>query len=72
MRRNRRGEVDAILLDLGMSSMQVDSSRGFSFRPEFDGELDMRMSPDAKLTAKEVVNTYSEPHLASIFHKVSW
>ena len=33
------GSVDAILLDLGMSSMQVDSTRGFSFRPEFDGDL---------------------------------
>lgn len=64
------GEADAVLLDLGMSSMQVDSTRGFSFRPEFDGELDMRMSPQTSITAKEVINSYSEAHLASIFHKL--
>lgn len=35
----RCGSVDAILFDLGMSSMQIDSDRGFSFRSEYDGEL---------------------------------
>ena len=57
--------VDGILLDLGMSSMQVDTAaRGFSFRQQ--GPLDMRMDPSGKLTAAEVVNSYSEPDLARI------
>lgn len=57
--------VDGILLDLGMSSMQVDTAaRGFSFRN--DGPLDMRMDPTQKLTAAEIVNSYAEADLVRI------
>lgn len=60
-----REGVDGLLLDLGMSSMQVDdASRGFSFRRE--GPLDMRMDPDAPLTAAEVVNTYDVDDLTRV------
>jgi len=58
-------EVDGILLDLGMSNPQIQSSgRGFSFLK--DEPLDMRMDPDLKLTAKDVVNTYKEKELARL------
>jgi len=57
--------VDGILLDLGVSSYQLDTpERGFSFHA--DAPLDMRMDQSAKLTAKEVVNTYSQEELARI------
>jgi 16S rRNA (cytosine1402-N4)-methyltransferase len=57
--------VDGIVIDLGMSSMQLDDpARGFSFRS--DGPLDMRMDPDQNLTAADIVNTYSEPDLTKI------
>lgn len=60
--------VDGILLDLGVSSMQLDlPERGFSFSQE--GPLDMRMSPDNSLTAEEVVNSYSEEELGNIFRE---
>lgn len=59
--------VDGVLLDLGVSSHQIDTpSRGFSYR--FNGELDMRMDQNQVLTAKEVVNTYSETDLARIIY----
>jgi 16S rRNA (cytosine1402-N4)-methyltransferase len=62
------GIVDAALLDLGISSMQVDDSqRGFSFLR--DGPLDMRMDPNAILSAEEVVNTWSEVRLGEIFRE---
>lgn len=62
------GIVDAALLDLGISSMQVDDSqRGFSFLR--DGPLDMRMDPNAILSAEEVVNTWSEVRLGQIFRE---
>ncbi len=60
---------DGILLDLGVSSFQLDDrSRGFSYLDN-NIELDMRMSLDNPLTAKTVVNTYSEKSLEEIFTK---
>ena len=56
---------DSILMDLGVSSMQLDSSdRGFSFR--FNTELDMRMDQDQSFTAKDLINTYSRKDLERI------
>ena len=58
-------EVDGILLDLGVSSYQLDErNRGFSYMGE--AELDMRMDKSQKFTAKDVVNKYSEEDLARI------
>ena len=58
--------ADGILADLGVSSHQFDQpERGFSIR--FDSELDMRMDQAGGLTAKEVVNNYSEEQLHRIF-----
>lgn len=60
------GGVDGILFDLGVSSLQLDSARrGFSFQKE--GPLDMRMDQSLKLTAKEIVNSYSAAELAQLF-----
>ncbi len=57
-------KVDGVVLDLGVSSMQIDQAdRGFSFRN--DGPLDMRMGDDG-LNAADVVNTASEAELADI------
>ena len=59
------GEFDGILLDLGLSSMELDTAeRGFSFAKE--GPLDMRFSQKNPLTAGGVVNEYSEADLARI------
>ena len=59
--------VDGVLFDLGVSSHQIDTAaRGFSYMQ--DAPLDMRMNPEAKLSAYEVVNTYSEDDLDRIFH----
>lgn len=61
-------KVDGILLDLGVSSYQLDErERGFSYLGS--NELDMRMDKTQKLTAKEVVNTYSEENLANIIYE---
>ncbi len=61
-------KVDGILLDLGVSSYQLDEkTRGFSYIGE--NELDMRMDKSQKLTAKEVINTYSEENLAKIIYE---
>jgi 16S rRNA (cytosine1402-N4)-methyltransferase len=58
--------VDGILLDLGISLHQLESSgRGFSFQK--DEPLDMRMNPDASVTAESLVNTMERDGLASIF-----
>lgn len=60
--------VDGVLLDLGVSSHQLDTAeRGFSYR--FDAPLDMRMNPDDHLTAKVVVNEYSHGELAKVISK---
>ncbi len=57
--------VDGILADLGISSHHIDvPERGFSFRTS--GQLDMRMNRDAKVTALEVLNTYSAEELHRI------
>ena len=61
-------EVDGILLDLGVSSYQLDErNRGFSYLGE--NELDMRMDNSQYLTAKIVVNTYKEEELANIIYE---
>jgi 16S rRNA (cytosine1402-N4)-methyltransferase len=60
--------ADAVLLDLGLSSMQVDRpERGFSYAT--DAPLDMRMDPSDELSAADVLATYDERELATIFRK---
>lgn len=60
-------KIDGLLLDLGVSSYQLDNGeRGFSFHQ--DAPLDMRMSKSG-LSAKDVVNTYSEQELADIIFR---
>lgn len=57
--------VDGILVDIGVSSHQIDSAeRGFSFR--FDSKLDMRMDTTQSFSAFELVNTYSEEELSRV------
>jgi 16S rRNA (cytosine1402-N4)-methyltransferase len=60
--------VDAVLFDLGLSSMQIDTDeRGFAYSR--DVELDMRMDPNANLNAADVVNTYSMDSLARVLRQ---
>ena len=59
-------KVDGILIDLGVSSFQLDcAERGFSYR--FDAPLDMRMNQEQSLSAKTIVNEYSITELTKIF-----
>lgn len=59
-------KVDGILLDLGVSSYQLDEkNRGFSYMSE-ESKLDMRMDRSQNLTARDIVNTYSEEELTRI------
>jgi 16S rRNA (cytosine1402-N4)-methyltransferase len=61
-------QVHGILFDLGVSSMQLDrTERGFSYST--DAPLDMRMDPDAALTAAEVLNTYDENALSRVLRE---
>ncbi len=61
-------QADMVYLDLGVSSMQVDTwERGFSY--SYDAPLDMRMDPDQELDARIVVNTWDERRLAQIFQR---
>ena len=61
-------DVDGVLLDLGISSLQLDApGRGFSFQR--DEPLDMRMDPSSPETAADIVNTYTEEELASIIRE---
>jgi 16S rRNA (cytosine1402-N4)-methyltransferase len=61
-------KADMAYLDLGMSSMQVDTrERGFSYA--YDAPLDMRMDPDQQLTAREIVNTYDRRRLARLLRE---
>jgi 16S rRNA (cytosine1402-N4)-methyltransferase len=66
---NEEGErADLLYLDLGMSSMQVDTwARGFSYA--YDAPLDMRMDPDSDLTAQEIVNGWDERRLARLLRE---
>jgi 16S rRNA (cytosine1402-N4)-methyltransferase len=61
-------QADAILLDLGVSSMQIDQpERGFSYAT--DAPLDMRMDPSSEPSAREIVNTWDERELARVFRR---
>lgn len=61
-------EPDLIYLDLGMSSMQVDTwARGFSYA--YDAPLDMRMDPDQELTAQEIINTWDERRISRLLRE---
>ena len=63
-----RRSLDGALFDLGVSSMQLDRpERGFSYSQ--DAPLDMRMDPDAGLTAAEILNTYDRAELTSILRR---
>jgi 16S rRNA (cytosine1402-N4)-methyltransferase len=62
---DERVEADLLYMDLGMSSMQVDTwTRGFSYA--YDAPLDMRMDPDQELTAADILNTWDERRIARL------
>jgi 16S rRNA (cytosine1402-N4)-methyltransferase len=61
-------KADLAYLDLGMSSMQVDTwERGFSYA--YDAPLDMRMGPEQEMTARDIVNTWDERRLARLMRE---
>lgn len=61
-------QVDGVILDLGVSSYQLDSAdRGFSFQK--DSKLDMRMNKEQSLSGFTVINTYDQKQLSQIFHE---
>jgi len=63
--REEHLQADMLYLDLGMSSMQVDTwARGFSYA--YDAPLDMRMDPDQELSAADIVNTWEERRFARL------
>lgn len=66
--RGLQGQVDGLLLDLGVSSPQLDDpARGFSFMN--DGPLDMRMNPHAGVSAAEWIATAAEEEIARVFYE---
>lgn len=68
LRLHKAIPVDGILGDFGVSSHQIDTpDRGFSIR--FEGKLDMRMNPEAPLSAWEVINTYTKEQLTELFFR---
>ncbi len=68
LNQDESGNVDGIIIDLGVSSFQLDTpERGFSFHS--DADLDMRMDTSQKLKAWDIINTYSEAELANIIFK---
>jgi len=65
--RNMQGRVNGLLLDLGVSSPQLDDpARGFSFTE--DGPLDMRMNPDAGMSAAQWLAAASEREISDVLH----
>jgi 16S rRNA (cytosine1402-N4)-methyltransferase len=69
LEENGQSQADAILMDLGVSSMQIDSKdRGFAY--SFDAPLDMRMDSDSGVSAANLVATATEAELSRIFKEV--
>lgn len=67
--KHRIASIGGLLLDLGVSSHQLDrSAKGFSYR--FDAPLTMQMNDRESFTAREIVNTFDEKELADIFYRL--